>query len=440
MNITREDIDALNAVVKVDIAKEDYSDKVEKILIDYRKSANIPGFRKGHVPMTMVKKQYGKAVLVDEVNKLLQEALNKYMTEEKLDVLGSPLPKSQDGLDWDADTFSFEFELGLAPKFEVDLKGKDPITQYTIVADDKMIDGQVEHIQKQYGKLISEDAVTKDSEITGVFVNEENEINNKATFTLDKIKSKIAEKALIGTKAGDVITLKTKDLFKDDHDLMSFLKVAHDDAHELDVDVTFTIEEVNKRELADLDQELFDKLFGKDVVTSVTELKAKIKEDSEKQFGQQGDQKFLNDVTEYLVEHTKFDLPATFLQKWMQTAGEDELDADQAKEEYENSEKSMRYQLIEGKLIEKYDLQVTFDDLKAFAKDMIKVQMAQFGQMDPQDKELEDIAARILSNRDEVKRLSEQLMSQKLLELYKKEANLKVKEVSYDDFVKEFYS
>ncbi|MGC1631598.1 MAG: trigger factor, partial [Gelidibacter sp.] len=277
-------------------------------------------------------------------------------------------------------------------------------------------------------------------EITGVFANEEKEFNNKATFTLDKVKSKAIEKSLIGAKVGDMMTLKTKGLFNDDHDLMKFLKVAHDDAHGLDVEVSLTIEEVNKRELADLDQELFDKLFGKDVVTSVTDLKTKIKEDSEKQFGQQGDQKFLNDVTEYLVEHTKFDLPASFLQKWMRTAGEDELTADQAKEEYENSEKSMRYQLIEGKLIEKYNLQVTFDDLKNFAKDMIKVQMAQFGQMDPQDKELEDIAARILSNRDEVKRLSEQLMSQKLLELYKKETNHKVKEITYDDFVKEFYS
>lgn len=440
MNITRENIDALNAVLKVDIAKEDYSGKVEKILTDYRKSANIPGFRKGHVPMTMVKKQYGKAVLVDEVNKLLQDALKKYLTEEKLDVLGSPLPKSQDDLDWDADTFSFEFELGLAPKFEVELKGDKPLTQYTIVADDKMIDSQVEHIRKQYGKLISQDEVTKDSEVTGVFANEEKGINNKATFTLDKVKSETAEKNLIGSKVGDVVTLSTKDLFNDAHDLMTFLKVSHDDAHDLDVEVTFTIEEINTRELADLDQELFDKLFGKDVVTSVTELKAKIKEDSEKQFAQQGDQKFLNDVTEYLVENTKFDLPSSFLQKWMQTAGEDELDADQAKEEYENSEKSMRYQLIEGKLIEKYNLQVTFDDLKAFAKDMIKVQMAQFGQMDPQEKELDDIAARILSNKDEVRRLSEQLMSQKLLELYKKEANLESKEITYDDFVKEFYS
>src|SRR5690606_29704056 len=176
------------------------------------------------------------------------------------------------------------------------------------------------------------------------------------------------------------------------------------------------------------------------VFGTVTELKTKINDESEKQFAQQGDQKFLNDVTEYLVENTKFDLPATFLQKWIQTAGEEPLDADQAKEEYEKSEKSMRYQLIEGKLIEKFDLQVTFDDLKSFVIEMVKVQMAQFGQMDPQEKELEDIAARILSNRDEVKRLSEQLMSQKLLELYKKEANFKAKEITYNDFVKEFYN
>jgi trigger factor len=440
MNITRENIDALNAVVKVDIAKEDYSDKVEKILTDYRKSANIPGFRKGHVPMGMVKKQYGKAVLVDEVNKLLQDALNKYLTEEKLDVLGNPLPKPQDDLDWDSDAFSFEFELGLAPEFVVNLKSKKAITHYNIVADKKMLDNQVEHIRKQYGKIISQDTVAKDSEITGVFENEDKGINNSATITLDKFKGKSTEKQFIGAKVGDVVTLKTKGLFNDDHDLMNFLKVSHEDAHGLNIEVNFTINEINSRELADLDQELFDKLFGKGIVTSVTELKDKIKEDSEKQFAQQGDQKLLNDVTEYLVDNTKFDLPASFLQKWMQTAGEEEMDAEQAKEEYEKSEKSMRYQLIEGKLIEKHNLQVTFDDLKAHAREMIKAQMAQFGQMNPSDDELDGIATRILSNKDEVKRLSEQLMSQKLLNLYKSEANLKVKEITYDDFVKEFYS
>ncbi|WP_179354102.1 trigger factor [Winogradskyella vidalii] len=440
MNITRENIDALNAVVKVDIAKEDYSDKVEKILTDYRKSANIPGFRKGHVPMGMVKKQYGKAVLVDEVNKLLQDALGKYLTEEKLDILGNPLPKAQDDLNWDAEAFTFEFELGLAPEFEVNLKNKKAITHYNIVADDKMINDQIEHIQKQYGKIVSQTEVTEASEITGTFVNEEKEIDNSTMITLDKLKGKTNPKKFIGAKVGDVISLKTKGLFKDDHDLMNALKVAHDDAHGLAIDVNFTITEINERELADLDQELFDKLFGDGNVTSVTELKDKIKEDSEKQFTQQGDQKLLNDVTETLIENTKFDLPTSFLQKWMQTAGEEEMTEEQAKEEYEKSEKSMRYQLIEGKLIQEHNLQVQFEELKAHAMEMIKGQMAQFGQLNPSEKELEDIAARILGNQDEVKRISEQLMSQKLLELYKTEANIKTKEITYDDFVKEFYS
>ena len=395
MNITRENIDELNAVVKVDIAKEDYSDKVEKILTDYRKSANIPGFRKGHVPMGLVKKQYGKAVLVDEVNKLLQDALNKYLTEEKLDVLGQPLPKPQDDIDWNSDKFSFEFELGLAPEFDVKLKGKKAITHYNIVADDKMINEQVERIQKQYGKIISQDTVEKDSEITGTFKNEEKEIDNTVTLTLDKFKGKATEKKFIGAKVGDVISLKTKGLYEDDHDLMHALKVPHDEAHGLDIEVTFTITEINKRELADLDQELFDKLFPSKEVTSVTELKAKIKEDAEKQFKQQSDQKLLNDVTEYLVDSTKFDLPAEFLTKWMQTAGEKEMDAEQAKDEYEKSEKSLRYQLIEGKLIEDNNIQVTIEDIKGHAKEMIKVQMAQFGQMNPSDEELEGIAAYI---------------------------------------------
>lgn len=439
MNITRENSDALNAVIKVDIAKKDYEDKVKKILSDYRKTANIPGFRKGHVPMGLIKKQYGKAVLIDEVNKLLQDALGKYLVDEKLDVLGNPLPKMQDNLDWDTEDFAFEFDLGLAPEFEVNLKAKKPITHYHITASEKMLDEQIESIQKQYGMLKSKDQVSKGDEVTGVFKNEEKHIENTATLTFDKIKGAANAKKLIGKKVGDVINFKTKNLFQDDHDLMHFLKVSHDDAHDLDIEVSFTLTEINTRELAELDQELFDKLFGKDVIKTVTALKEKIKVDAEKQFAQQGDQKLLNDVTEYIVEHTKFDLPKEFLQKWMQTAGEEPLTEEQAKEEFEKSEKAIRYQLIEGKIIKENNLQVSFDDIKAFSRDMIKVQMAQFGQLNPSEEELDGIAERVLSNKDEVKRMSEQLMSQKLLALYKEQANLKTKKITYDKFIKEAY-
>lgn len=225
MNITKEQVDALNAIVTVAITKEDYSDKVAEILNDYRKNATIPGFRKGHVPMGLVKKQYGKAVLVDEVNKLLQDALNKYLTEEKLDVLGNPLPKAQDNLDWDAEDFSFEFELGLAPSFDVTLKSKKAITHYTIVADDKMIEEQVARIQKQFGKLVSKNEIAQDDEITGTFFNEDKGIDNKVTFTLDKLKGKKNIGAFEGAKVGDQITINTKGLLLTEHDLMHYMKV-----------------------------------------------------------------------------------------------------------------------------------------------------------------------------------------------------------------------
>ena len=439
MNITRENVDALNAIVTVAVAKEDYSDKVAKILADYRKNANIPGFRKGAVPMSVIQKQYGKAVLLDEVNKLLQKSLNDYLVEEKLDILGNPLPKVTEDFNWDKEDFKFEFELGLAPEFNVDLTAKTNVTRFTIVADETMLNEQVERIQKQYGKLIPKDKVEEGFDVSGTFSNEEKGIENRTTFSLDIFKDKKTAKEFIGKKVGDVVVLNTKGLFDDDHKLMDYLKVAHDDVHGLDVDVNFTIEEINATELAELNQELFDKLFGEGNVKSVEELKAKIKEDAEGQFAQQADQKFLNDVTESLIDNTKFDLPAEFLKKWIQNAGENPLTAEQAEQEYEKSEKGLRYQLIEGKVIVENNLQTTFEELKAFTANLIKKQMMQFGQMNPTDEEVDGIVARVLSNQDEIKRLSEQIMSEKMINLYKEKVPAKTKEVSYQDFIKEMY-
>ena len=258
-------------------------------------------------------------------------------------------------------------------------------------------------------------------------------------MSLDKLKGKKNLSKFVGAKVGDVIELNTKGLFEDDHQLMEFLKVEHDKAHGLEVDVTFEITEINKQELAELNQELFDKLFGNDDVKSVEDLKEKIKEDAAKQFKQQGDQQLLNDVTEALIENNKFELPKEFLQKWIRTVGEKPLTEDEAEEEFVKSEQGLRFQLIEGKLIQENNLQVKFEDLKAFATDRIKEQMAQFGQTDPSQKDLDDIASRVLSNQDEVKRLSEQLMNEKLLGFYKENIKLKEKEVTYEDFVKEIY-
>jgi len=266
MNITKQDIDALNAVVTVDISASDYQDKVADILKDYRIKANIPGFRKGHVPMGMIKKQYGQSVMIDEINKLLQETLNKFLTEEKLDILGNPLPKQKDDFSWDAEDYSFEFELGLVPSFEVNLQPKKAITQYIIKADKKMVDTELTNMLERYGKLKTQATVEKNSNVTGTFKNEEKEIDKKATFKISKLKGKKNIEKFLGTKIGDVLELKTKGLFADNHDLMHVLGVSHDEAHDLDILVQFTIEEISETELAVLNQELFDKIFGKDVV------------------------------------------------------------------------------------------------------------------------------------------------------------------------------
>ncbi|GAA4764906.1 MULTISPECIES: trigger factor [Flavobacterium] len=439
MNITKTNIDALNAVVTVEVAKNDYADNVEKVLQNYRKSANIPGFRKGAVPMSLVKKQYGKAVLAEEVNKVLQENLNKYLVDEKLDILGNPLPKFTEDFNWEAEDFKFEFELGLAPQFDVKLEGKNNLTYFKIVADDKMLDEQVVRIQKQFGKMISKTEVAEGDDIRGTFVNEEKGINAPAQITLDIFKSKAAVKAFIGKKAGDVVTVSTKGLFDDDHKLMDYLQVGHDDVHGLDINVDFKIEEVTTSEPAELNQELFDKLFGAGNVSSVEDVKAKIKEDAEKQFAQQADQKFYNDATTFLIENNQVELPAAFLKRWIQTVGEKPLSAEEAEAEYSKSENGLRYQLIESKIITDNNLQINFDELKAYAADIIKKQMAQFGQTNPTDADVDGIVARVMSNQDEVRRMSEQVMSEKMLNLFKDKFNAKTKEVSYEQFVKEMY-
>ena len=439
MQITRKDVDKLNAKVSISLEQKDFSEKVENILKDYRKNANIPGFRKGHVPMGMIRKQYETAVTADEVNKLLQDKLNSYIQEEKLDLLGNPLPVMQDEIDWKAAELNFEFELGFAPEFEVKIKSKKAVTQFKIEADKKMIDEQLQYIQKQYGKLESQTSVSEGMELTLKVEDEETALENTLTVEWDQFKGKKNLDALKATPLNESIVLKTKGLFKEDHVLARALTTTVDKLGDAPKEITLTVTESNKRILAELDQELFDRLYEAGTVKTLTDLKAKIKEGIEKQFEQQTEQKLLNDVTDRLIDETKFELPKEFLIRWLQTAGEKPLSEEEAKEEYEKSEKGIRYQLIEGNLISNNDLQIKFEELQAYAKDMIKQQMAQYGQMNPSEKELDDIAARIFSNQDETKRLSDQLLSTKMLDFYKENANLKVKKVNYEAFVKEAY-
>ena len=294
----------------------------------------------------------------------------------------------------------------------MNLKPKKGIVRYEITVADDQIDKQVERIQKQFGKLVAKGEVINDDslEVTGTFFNEEKSIDTQATFTLEEL-SDAARKEFIGKKIGDQFQLQTKGLFKDAHSLMHYLKVSHDEAHHLEVEITFTLEEVNERQGAALDQELFNKLFPDGSVTTEEQLRDKIKEGAQHQYNEQADQHFLNTVTDYLVDNTKFELPETFLKKWLRTAGEKELTEQEAEEEYTRSEKGLRYQLIEGKVMEDNNLHPKFEELKDFARNYIKAQLAQYGMPTDDDSYVDGIVDRVLQNREEVQRIQQQFVS-----------------------------
>lgn len=441
MNISKTDIDKLNAVVNISIDKKDYEQKVHTILKDYRKKANIPGFRKGHVPFGMIKKQYEKAVIVDEVNKLIQENLDNYIKKEKLELLGNPLPKEKNNsIDWNHGNMQFEFELGLAPKFEIKLDVLKKVTHYEIEPDKKMIDEQINHIQNQYGKIKAKKKIEKGFEINAQFKNEEIDLDTMANFSMKDIKSRKAIKLLNESEVGSNLNLPSKGLFIDNTTAKRVLSLDDENLKKLSkLDLTLEIKEVNERIPAEINQDLFDKLYKPGTVKSEKELKDKIKEGLQAQFKPQSNQKLMNDISETIVEKTKFKLPSDFLKKWIRSSGKEPMSEEAAIDEYNKSEKGIRYQLIEGKIISDNNLKMTFEELKEFTETLIKKQMSQYGQM-PEKEKLDGIVSNVLSNKEETKRISDQLMGDKMLKFFIEKAPLKRKKVAFDAFLKQAYN
>ena len=441
MDISKTDIDQLNSVINMTIDRKDYEKKVGSVLSDYRKNANIPGFRKGHVPMGMIKKQYEKAVIADEVNKLLRENLDKYIKDEKLELLGNPIPKaSKEDLDWEASQLNFEFELGLAPKFDIKLNVLKKVVCYEIEPEKKMIQEQLIHLQKQYGKLVSQKKIEKGYEITAQFRNQEVELETMVNFSIEDIKSKKLILALNDAKTGAILSFPAKRLFKDNVTAKRLLSVDDKKLEDIfKVDVTIELKEINERILADLNQELFDKLYEPGTVSSVKDLEEKIKVGLQTQFEPQANQKLMNDISEAIVEKTKFKLPVDFLKKWIQTSAKEPMTKEEAINEFNKSEKGIRYQLIEGKIISENELNITFEELKDFTAIMVQKQMLQYGQT-PEKEKLDEIVSNIMSNQEETRRISEQLMGDKMLNFYKDKAPLKTKKIGFDAFIKQAYA
>ena len=446
MRITQSKTKNLMATLTVEVVEQDYRENVDKILKDYRKTAEMPGFRKGKTPMSIINKKYKTTVTVEEVNKILQDEMYKHITDNKVKVLGSPMPKkSEKTIDWEKQNdFSFEFEIGLAPDFDVKINKKDKLTYYNIKADEKLLDQYCNDIAKRYGTMgnmeISEEGDLVFCNIEQVDVDGnvmENGIKNEATISMDFVADKKIKKQFIGVKSGDSFKINVMKAFTNHSDLGSMLNVSHEEINNLSSEkFQFTVKNINRLTPAKLDKELFDKVYGEGNVKTTKVFRAKIKEETEMSFVAESDRMLKNDVVTYLLEKNKFDIPDDFLKRWLVQTSEKPVTIEQIESEYDMYSKSLKWQLIENKINKNFEIKIEQEEIIAHAKTLISRQMMQYGQPVLDDEKLTEMADSILKKEEERKKIIDQIYDQKSLVVYKANFKLTDKDISYDDFVK----
>jgi trigger factor len=450
MNITKEKKDDLNAIIKVQLNQADYQENVDKVLREHRKKSNIPGFRKGNVPMGMIKKMVGTNVLVDEINKILSESLHKYIEDEKLDVLGNPLPKldEQHKIDWENQKdFEFNYEVGLAPQFEVEVSDKYKFEYYKIKVADKDVDKYITDVAKRYGKMSNPDTAADDDMLFGKFDEldgsgnlKEGGISHSSVLIIQSVTDKKTQKSLVGAKSGDTFDMDPKTISENVSDQAKALGVDVATFKTIISKFRFTVEKVNRIIPAELNQELFDKVYGAGAVKDVAEFRAKIASELGRGLSVDADRKLKADVQEKLLEKLKLNLPNEFLKRWIVASNEKPITPEQIEAEYEDYAKGLKWQLIENKIIKNNDVKVSHEEVIEHTKGLLAQQMASMGMPTNNDDELTETANRVLQNEEEARNIYMMMYDNKLMTLYKNSFKLKEKEISYDDFVKVAYN
>ncbi|HKG04892.1 MAG TPA: trigger factor [Pedobacter sp.] len=445
MNITQEKINDLNAVVKIKIAPEDYAAKVDKSIKEQAKKANLPGFRKGMVPAAHIKKMYGRSILVEEINNLLSETLNKHLTDNKVEILGQPLPVVDDSKEfkWDyTDEFEFDYELGLAPAIDVNVTSKDKFTQYVVKADEETLASRVKNIRKSYGKMTNPEVSAEDdviyAELTqlgtdgSVF---EGGITATGSIRLDQVTDKKILKSLIGLKKDDVVELDVHKAFdKNEVIIAKLLNISEEDAKEAKSKFQVTVKNVNRLEEADLNQEFFDKLFGAGTVTDEAGFTAKITEEIEGMFGQDSDRKLQNDIYTQVIDGVKIDLPDEFLRKWLKATNEKLTEAELA-EGYDDFAKNLKWTLIENKLIKDNSIEIKYEDVFQTAKQRLDAQFRMYSPAPLPEDQLAEYTATFLKEKDNANRIFDEVKAIKVFELIKSVATVEPKEIAYNKFI-----
>lgn len=443
MNITQEKTGNLNAVVKIKIDPVDYTGRVEKAIKDQAKKAQLPGFRKGMVPPAHIKRMYGKSILVEEVNNLLNDTLTNYINEQKLEILGQPLPKMDDERDfkWDyTDEFEFDYELGLAPAFEVDFSSKDKFTQYIIKADKETLENRIKNIRRSYGKMTNPEVSAEGDVLYAEFTQLgqdgepfEGGITNTATLRLDQVKDKKALKSLVGLKKDDEVTLDIQKAIDDAAVIAKALNIAEADAAELKSNFKLHVKNINRLEESDLNQEFFDKLFGEGTVTDEAGFRAKIQEEVESMFVQDAERKLSNDIYEALLTKHKFDLPDEFLRRWLKATNEKLTDEELA-EGYDDFAKNLKWTLIENKIIKDNKIEIKYEDVFQAAKAKLDMQFRMYSPSPLPEEQLGQYAAQFLQEKENANRVFEEVKALKTFEHIRSIVTLDQKEIAYDKF------
>jgi len=448
MNIVRKDHDSVSTTLTVSIEKADYSEKVEKTLRDYRKKANIPGFRPGMVPMGLLKKMYGKSILAEEINKMLSDTLYNYIRENNINTLGEALPNEDDQKEIDFATqedFDFSFDLGLAPEFEVELTKKDKIKFYQIAASDEMINNQVKSFTGRYGKYVQEETVEEKDMVKGLIVEladgqikEEGIQASDAVLTPAYMKDEAAKAGFTGKKVGDQITFSPGKAFENEAEIASLLKLKKEDVSGLESEFLFTIESITRYHEAEVNQELFDKVYGDGVVTSEEEFLAKIKATIEDQLVQDSNYKFAIDAREALIK--KYDslvFPDAFLKRWL-LATNKELTAEKIEEDFPKMITDLKWQLIKDKIAKANELKVENEDVQAYGRQIARAQFAQYGMTGLEDAILDNYAKDMFKNEEQLRNIIDRVAENKVLEVVRNTVKLDTKEVSIEEFNKMF--
>lgn len=447
MNITRENIDDLNAVLNIQVEKTDYEDKVEKILRDYRKKANIKGFRPGMVPIGLIRKMYGTAAKIEEVNKTISESIQKYLSDEKLEILGDPLPKTneEENIDFETqDEFKFSFELGLAPVVDLKINKKNKVNLYEISVDEKMINDHKENYTRRFGDFKNVDKVGEKDTVNGKIEALDIEGNPVAgegiedtSLAVDIIKDEEIKKTFIEKNTGDTVDFNIRKAFPDDNEIAGLLRIDKEKIENISETYRMTIKEISRFYPAEIGQDLFDKIYGENTVKTEEEFNKKIEEEIAASLKGESNYKLMQDIRNMVIEKTDIPLPEDFLKKWLLKVNENTT-SEQIEKEFDSFKKDLKWQLIKNKVAKDNEIKITEEELTKEAENITRYQFQQYGIYYATDEQISNYARETLKRENDAKRIADNILDNKVIDALKEIINIQPKSVTAEEFNKLF--